>query len=153
MSRTRVWPVKTLFYWQHLSEGFDGKWSTIMYIYSWCFVFKFYGTQNTHPHTYACCHARFHDLWLPFCFKVFIYAKLHKLLCDVTGWHYNTRNSDSLTRTPCGLGGGDGWHFRLDIYVPQIKKLHVKGGKCLISFSFLSFVLPSKSFRDGFHPI
>ena len=41
--------------------------------------------------------------------KVFIYANLHKLLCDVNGRHYNARNSDvSLSRAPCGLGGGDG---------------------------------------------
>ena len=39
-------------------------------------------TKHTHPHTYACCHARFHDSWPPFCLKVFIYAKLHELLCD-----------------------------------------------------------------------
>ena len=45
-------------------------------------------TKHTHPHTYACCHARFHDSWPPFCLKVFIYAKLHKLLCDVTGRHF-----------------------------------------------------------------
>ena len=41
--------------------------------------------------------------------KVFIYANLHKLLCDVNGRHYNARNSDvSLSRAPCGLGRGDG---------------------------------------------
>ena len=38
--------------------------------------------------------------------KVFIYANLHKLLCDVNGRHYNARNSDvSLSPAPCGLRG------------------------------------------------
>ena len=33
------------------------------------------------------------------------YAKLHKLLCDVNGRHYNARNSDvSLSRAPLGKG-------------------------------------------------
>ena len=69
--------------------------------------------NKTHTTSYimhAAVHAaRFHDSWPPFCFKGFIYAKLHKLLCDVNGRHYNARNSDvSLSRAPCGLGGGDG---------------------------------------------
>ena len=43
-----------------------------------------------------------------------IYATLPKLKRDVTGWHYNARNTDvSLARAPCILGGGDGWRFRL----------------------------------------
>ena len=64
-------------------------------------------TKHTHPHTYVCCHARFHDSWLPLCLKVFICAKLHKLLCDVTGRHYNTRISDvSLARAHVGQGVG-----------------------------------------------
>ena len=38
-------------------------------------------------------------LRLPFLI-VFIYAKFHKLLCDVTGRHYNTRNQTSLSPAP-----------------------------------------------------
>ena len=50
--------------------------------------------------------------------KVLIYANLHKSLCDVNGRHYNARNSDvSLSRAPCRLGRGDGWHFRLSIAI------------------------------------
>ena len=42
-------------------------------------------------------------------FRWFLFMLIYAKLCDITGRHYNTWNSDvSLARAPCGLGGGDG---------------------------------------------
>ena len=49
--------------------------------------------------------------------KFTMYAKMHKLLGDVTRRHYNAQNSDSsVPHAPHGLGGGDVWHFRLVVH-------------------------------------
>ena len=102
-SLSRVWPVNTLFT-NNISSSVENEVRSLTYI------LDAHKTHTTSYILYAAMHpARLHDSWPPFCLKGFIYAKLHKLLCDVTGRHYNARNSDvSLSRAPCGLGGGDG---------------------------------------------
>ena len=60
-------------------------------------------TKHMTPHTYTSFRPRLHDSWPPSCLEIVIYAKMHILVRDVTGRHYNARNSDvSLPRPPRG---------------------------------------------------
>ena len=103
---SRVWPVNTL---SSLLITFIGTFfnssSMENEVRSRTFildaVFKFYGTQNTHILIHM--HSPMHTLsWLvaAILFKRFYLCKLHKLVCDVIGGHYNTQPASK----PSGLG-------------------------------------------------
>ena len=49
--------------------------------------------------------------------KVFIYANLHKLLCDINGRHYNVRNSDVSLPHPLWVRGRRRLTFQTTIWV------------------------------------
>ena len=85
---SRVWPVNTSFtnniYRNIFQFIFSGKWSAIPYIHSWCFVFKFYRTQNAHNLIhYVCCNAPCTLTWFvaAILFKRFLFMQNYINYC------------------------------------------------------------------------
>ena len=84
-----------------------------LFIYSGGFIIK-YQRHSKHKtflinHVHAAVHSSMtYGSQIAKKAKFTMYAKMHKLLGDITRWHYNAQNSDSsVPHAPHGLGGGD----------------------------------------------